>query len=58
VLLSPSLYTRSAFAKYGEYFTLTRFVESLILVSHVCIGKLKRVEGEDQLYHNMNINQK
>lgn len=44
-LLSPSMFTKSGFLKLGEFFTLTRFAESLILISHICVGKLKRIEG-------------
>lgn len=45
-LLSPSLYSKMSFPKLGEHFTLTRFVEALLLASHICVSKLKRVEGE------------
>jgi hypothetical protein len=44
-LLSQSLYSKTAFPKLGEHFTLTRFVEGLILTSHIGVSKLKRVEG-------------
>jgi hypothetical protein len=58
-LLSPSNYTlKSGFPKLGTYLTLTRFVQALILISHVCVCKLKRVEGEDIVFRDLNINQK
>mgnify|MGYP000592644184 CR=1 FL=1 len=42
-LLSQSLYSKTAFPRLGEHFTLTRMVEGLILASHVAVSKLKRV---------------
>jgi hypothetical protein len=57
-LLTTSLYTKTAFPRLGEHFTLTRMVEGLILLSHISATKLKRVEGEELLFGEMGMSQK
>lgn len=57
-LLAPSLYSKTAFPKLGEHFTLTRFAEGLILCSHIAVSKLKRVEGEELLFSATGLTQK